>query len=607
MSNDTQDLFDFGSFRLEASERRLSRDGQPVPLTGKAFDVLHLLVRRAGRTVTKEEFMSVVWAGTTVEEANLADNISTLRQALNDDARDPRYIETVPKRGYRFVAEVLPAAPTASVAPSPRRWLPAIAVAAVLVIAAVTILRLLPRSAGSAHTLAVLPFKPLVRADRDPALEMGMTDALIARLSRIRSLRVRPTAAIMPYAETATDFREIAAKLDVDSVLDGKLQKSGDRVRVSVQLVRAADGSILWAGRFDEPFTDIFSLQDAISERVATALQIRLTSTDRQALRKRYTDNVEAYQLYLNGIEQWRTFTPDGLMASVNYQNAALKLDPDYALAWAGLAKAYNVLGIWGSVPAREAFPRSQAAAKKGLALDPNIAETHIPVAAGKLFYERDWSGAQRELDAAEELDPSHGDLHTLRGYYLQAMGRPDQALVELQRARDAAPDWEIAKYDLLHAYVIARRFDDALREARKMIALDPGPRDPQWVMGDALAAKGQYGAAIQSLEQAVKPPGAARVRIMGTLAWTYAKAGRPDRALELIEQIRRNDTPWMPMSMAEAYAGLGDHDAVFIWLNRACDDLFPFVWDVRNRHEYDGIRGDARYVQLLARMNLRP
>lgn len=618
MPNGRKDLYEFGPFRLDVAERQLFRDGAPVPLTIKAFEVLHLLVRNSDRTVTKEEFMSEVWAETVVEEGNLTDNISTLRQALADDAREPKYIRTVPKRGYRFVAEVRSSStPVESaaqtVAPPPRRkrFAPIAIAALVLIVIATIVMLVLSRrdavTATDARTLAVLPFKPLVAADRDPAMEMGMTDALIAKLSRVRGISVRPTTAVMPYIETASDLRAIAAKLDVESILDGKLQKSGDRVRVSVQLVRAADGVTVWADRFDERFTDIFALQDAISERVAAALEVRLTSSDRQSLAKRSTDNIEAYQLYLNGIHQWRTFTTEGLLASVNYHQAALKLEPDFALAWAGLSKSYNVIGIWGPLPAREAFPKSQEAARKAVALDPSSPETHVPVAAVKLFYERDWNGAQRELDTIAQLDGAHSDLHTLRGYYFQAMGRPVEALAELQLARAAAPDWRITQNDVLDALLEARRYDEAIAACREAIALDPAPSTPHAILGNALTIQGQHKEAIERLEHAVARTKRENSRHLASLARAYAKSGRRDTALALLQEVQGKRDPWMPISAANVHVALGDHDQAFLWLNRAADEKFAFLWDVRNRPEFDDIRGDARYAKLLRRIGLSP
>ena len=619
----TATRYHFGEFTLDSRERQLLRSGAPVPLTAKAIDVLELLVRHNDRTVTKEEFMDAVWAGTVVEEANLTDNISTLRQALGDDAREPKFIRTIPRRGYRFVAavtegergqDVETAAPALANEPrqrlSPRtRWGAVAIVAIVLASLGAWIVRSRratePEDAVRATKhLAVLPFKPLIAADRDPALEMGMTDTLITKLSRIHQLNVRPTVSVMPYADGRTDLREIAAKLEVDTLLDGKLQKSGDRVRVSVQLVRASDGVTLWADRFDERFTDIFALQDALSEKVVTALQLRLTSSERVSLQKHSTTNSEAYQLYLNGVHHWRSFSQEGLLASVNYQKAALKLDPNFALAWAGLAKAYSVMGIWGPLTPAEAFPQAIAAAEKGVALDPLEPETHIPIIANKLFYQRDWEGARRELDIIERLDPNDAGLMTLRGYYYQAMGQPEKTLPLLVKAADIAPDWQIAKNDVLSGLVEARQYEEAVRRARAANELDPNVSYQYFTLADALGALGRYAEAaaeIRKAPQFQKRSG----RYLGSLAWAEAKLGHRDEALALIREAAKDPLLWTNISVAEAYIALGDHDNAFAWLNRAADGGFPFLWDVRNRYRFDPIRNDPRYAKLLARIGL--
>lgn len=629
MPSDRSELVEFSDFRIDVRERQLLRRGEPVALTAKAFDVLHLLVTNRDRTVTKEEFMETVWAGTVVEEANLTDNISTLRQALGDDAREPRFIRTVPRRGYRFVAEVRDVAPTppardatAAQPASPHkepepatrlsgrmRWGGLAIVLLVLLSLGAWFARARRASATedailATKQLAVLPFKPLVAADRDAALELGMTDALIAKLSRIHQLSVRPTDSVMPYADGKASVRDIAAKLDVDTVLDGKLQKSGDRVRVSVQLVRAEDGVTLWADRFDERFTDIFALQDALSEKVASALQLRLTSAERTSLQKHSTSNPEAYELYLNGVHHWRSFCQEGLLASVNYHKAAIRLDPKFALAWAGLAKAYLVMGIWGPLTPAQAFPQSIEAAAKGVALDPDVAETHIPIVANKLFYLRDWDGARRELDLIERLDPNDAGLNTLRGYYYQAMGQPEKTLPLLQRALEIAPDWQIARNDVLAGLVETRRYQEAIDRARVANELDPNVSYQYFTLADALGAVGRYEEAAAEIR---KSPGFKKGtgRYLGSLAWAEAKLGHASEARALIQQAEKDHLLWTNISVAEAYIALGDHDQAFAWLNRAADEGFPFLWDVRNRYRFDPIRKDTRYAALLARIGL--
>lgn len=631
MPNERNEFYEFGPFRIDVAERQLFRDGTEVPLTTKAFEVLVLLVRNSSRTVTRDEFMNEVWAEAVVEESNLSDNISTLRQILGDDAREPKYIRTIPKRGYRFVADVRQAAEpdlvmhertrqrvTIEVDESPAllpasrgRMIGGITIAAVMVVAAIVYYATRPKPEPAprlqTRSLAVLPFKPLVAADRDAAMELGMTDALISKLSAIDEISVRPTTAVLPYVDRTIDVREIGGKLDVDTVLEGKIQKHGQRIRVSIQLVRTDDGAAVWADRFDEDVTDIFAMQDVISERVASALAVQLSPKERSSLAKRPTTSVEAYQLYLNGVHQWRSFSTDGLLAAINYHNAAIKLDPSFALAWAGLSNAYAVMGIYGPLPASEAFERARVAAARGVSLDPNAAETHVPVIAVKLFYERDWAGAKRELDILERLNESNGDLHSMRAYYFQAMGQPDRAQVELERAHALSPDWYVVRNDVLQGLIETRRFDEAITRAKRLIELEPNDRTGYEIVGDALAAKGEYDAAVPYLERALQLTRRIKSRPAGRQAWAHARAGRKTEALKALAVAKQDESPWMPMNVAAAYAGLGEHDQVFAWLDRAEREKVAFLWDIRQRYEFDEIRRDPRYAAILRKLKLDP
>ena len=608
---------EFGPFRIDIAERQLFRDGAEIPLTAKVFDILRVLVLSGGRTITKEEFMLAVWPDAVVEESNLTDNISTLRQILGDDAREPKYIKTVPKRGYRFVAAVRERAPAVNSvregASEPRRsYVVQIAVSSVV---AVAIAALLIFRSGAPHDqkqtsprrVAVLPFKPLVAANRDPALELGITDALISKLSNIRQITVRPTSAVLSYTKEGQDLRAIATELDVDALIDGKVQKSGDRVRLSVQMVRAADGVPMWAHTFDEKVTDLFAVQDAISAKAATALAVALSANEKTEVAKRPTEDVEAYQLYMKGRYLWRTFSPASVEASVSHYEAAIARDPQFALAYAGLADSYTILGIYGPLTPKEAAPKARAASAKAIALDPNLSGAHLGSGAGKLFFDWDWEGARVAFTRAMELDPNNHDAHTLYGYYLQTQDRHDEALQHLRRTRDLVPEWSVANNDVFRGLQIARRYDEAIAHARRVIQLEPGNKTAHVVLAQSLAGKGLYGealAALSSVEAPVSPR--SRAEWYGLIAYAHAMMGNRAEAMKQLEVLKAIPSVMTPACVASVYSGLGDKDRAFSALERAYEERDPFIWRIRTLPQFDALRADPRWAALMGRLKLR-
>ena len=650
--------YEFGPFHLDEKERRLLRDGAELVLREngrderlppKAFDLLLALVKRRDHILRREELFETLWPDTFVDDNRLSDNISTLRRFLGDRPKNSHYIETIPKHGYRFVAEVrevggqleqtrivigeesemasvdsldsgghdfgTPALPPAAV--SRRRQDSLLIAAGCLLLGALAVVAYFalrsktPPPGGRtplAKSIAVLPFKPLVSARSDPALELGMTDALITKLSNSRQIVVRPTSSVMKYTGEGQDLRAAGSELKVDVLLEGKVQRDGDRIRLTVQLLRPGDVAPLWADKFDEKFTDIFTLQDAISTRVANALALRLSAEERELVAKRYTDNVEAYQLYLKGRQHWRTFTQAGLLTSVNYYNEALKIDPNYALAYTGLANAYSVLGIYGPLTANEAMPKARAAVEKALALDGNLPEAHSALGGNKLFYERDWPGAERELKRALELNPNSVDAHTLYGYYLQAMGKAEEACGVLRRAKDLAPQWFVTDGDLLNCLIDARRYDEAIAESRRILKLEPDNVYANHVLGAALTEKGELSEAILALRRGIEArEDNYRPKLLSQLGYTYGVGGQREQAFKIIARLKARPNLWAPFHLAKIYTGLDDHEQAFAWLDRAADQQFAFLYEIKSQPQFDRLRTDPRYAILLRRLNLAP
>ena len=451
-------IYEFGDFRLDAARRLLTgRDGRPVPLTPKPFETLLYLVEHGGTVLDKDELLRAVWPDTAVEENNLSQCISQLRRALGEKPGQHRYIVTVSGRGFRFVAPVSVStdgqASAGAATPSPgpeaersedlatdaRRTagragglksnLRFVALASVLFVGLASAGLFLWRArtgtapasslessaapppvpaASSVKTVAVLPFKPLVQGAQDQALELGMADTLIAKLSNSREVVVRPISAVRRFGALEQDPQAAGRELNVEAVLDGHIQRRGERIRVTARLLNVGDGRQLWAGQFDEKMPDIFAVQDAISERVASALALTLTGEERSRIKRRDTGNVEAYQLCLRGRYFLSKRRPDALHRAVEHFRQAIALDPNYALAYAGLADAYGFLlnAEYGGMPPREMTPKAKEAALKAVALDDTLAEAHA-VLGRILGFERDWHAAGRELQRAIELDPN--------------------------------------------------------------------------------------------------------------------------------------------------------------------------------------------------------
>ncbi|PYQ05375.1 MAG: hypothetical protein DMF82_08645, partial [Acidobacteria bacterium] len=368
-------MYDFGPFRLDPPKRLLLREGRPLALTPRAFDILVVLIENRGRVVDKDELMRLVWADVVVEEANLTQSVFTLRKLLGDGPHEHRYIATVPRRGYQFVADVCETHPA---------WPPS------------------TRPDSPARSLAVLPFAALGR-EVDEYMGLGLADALITRMGNIRQIVVRPTSAVRPYVGRATDPVSAGRRLGVDMVLEGSIQRAAGRIRVTVQLVSVDAGASVWGQCFDESLTDIFSIEDSISTRLATALVSSLTAEEKQRLHQRYTQDHEAYDAYLRGRHQWNTRTENGLRKALQQFERAVERDPAYALAHAGLADCYTLLGSAGyaMLPPREALARARAAAVRALEIDPDLAEAHTSLALVKFRLDWDWRDAESEFRRA--------------------------------------------------------------------------------------------------------------------------------------------------------------------------------------------------------------
>ncbi|HEX8844439.1 MAG TPA: protein kinase [Pyrinomonadaceae bacterium] len=455
-------------------------------------------------------------------------------------------------------------------------------------------------------TLAVLPFKPLSGKSQDQILEIGMTDALITKLSNVRQIVVRPTSAVLKYAELAQDSLAAGREQGVDSVLEGKIQKVGDRVRVTVQLLRVDSGTPLWADTFDGKFTDIFAVQDSISERVAAALQLELTGEERGGLAKRYTENPEAYQLFLKGRHVWGQFTPESHRMAIKYFEQAIALDPNYALAYTGLSETYSAAGSNSWLPPREAMPKAKQAALKAIEIDDTLGEAHTALGAIALFYEWDWDTAERELRRAVILNPSYANPHQLYSYYLTTRGRFDEAIYEAEQAHKIDPLSPKMYGGLADAYQNARNYDRAIELYREALEIDPGFAGNHAGLGATYEMKGMYEEAIAEYQRAVSLAG--RIPIaLSALGHAYAMAGKRSEALGILDELKEMSRrePVSPYDFAVLYRGLGDRDRMFEQLDKAFEERSSRLIWLKVEPFFDPFRSDPRFQEMLQRMKL--
>ncbi|MBA3357328.1 MAG: winged helix-turn-helix domain-containing protein [Pyrinomonadaceae bacterium] len=642
MNEAQEHIYEFGDFRIDAAKRLLLKcDGERVSLTPKAFDTLLYLVQHSGTLLDKDELLRAVWGDTIVEENNLNQHISTLRRVLGEKRDEHQYIMTVPGRGYRFIADVSThtnvneqkrveknqpalgqkqatesntdaASQLAKRAGEQNRyvWIGLLAALVMigLIVAAFYFWRARTKTSSvpSIRTIAVLPFKPLVAENRDEALEMGMADTLIARLSNSREIIVRPLSSVRRYRGLEQDPQAAGRALGVESVLDGSIQRWGDRIRVNARLVSVSDGASLWSETFDEKFTDVFAVQDTISERVTGALALRLSSEEKRRLTKRYTENTEAYQLYLIGRFHWGRLTPPEIGKSIEYFQQAIEIDPAYALAYGGLAKAYTSLPITSDVPPTDAFPKAKAAALKALEIDESLDDVHATLGIVKCWFDWDWSGAQRECERAVDLNPNSGEAHRACALLLFYLGRHDEAITEGKRARELDPLSLITNLNEGMFLHYAGRDDEAVARLRKTLELDPNFWIARLTLAKVYTRRRMYPEAIAELSKARELSGG-NTETISLIGYAWALSGNRAQAQttldELISLSTRRYVP--PYNIAMVYNGLDEKDEALAWLEKAYEERDVRLTFIKIDPKWDSFRSDSRFAAIIKRIGL--
>jgi DNA-binding winged helix-turn-helix (wHTH) protein/TolB-like protein/lipoprotein NlpI len=624
MASKEQCLYELGPFRIDPNDRLLLRQGKPVPLTAKAFDTLLVLVHSGGHLVEKSELMKSVWGDCFVEDGNLAVTVSMLRKALGDEGEERKYIQTVAKRGYRLIGavrqvrdEAEPApVPAAALKPSTRpKWWQAVAVLKIGLLVAASLAGAatwmhLHNARGAVpqiRSLAVLPFHTLTPTkDSRDYLGLGMADALITKLGSTGRVIVRPTSAVMKYASGPPDSLAAGREQKVDAVLDGRIQSLPDTVRITVQLLRVADGASLWADTFEENPQRVFALEDAVAVRIADSMSISLSGEQRKLMARQQTEDAVAYQLYLRGRYFWSKRTKDGLQRSISYYDQAVEQDPKYALAYAGLADSYGLLGSYGVEPASQADPRAKAAAVKALQLDDSLVQAHSSLGMIYFFDEWNWPLAEREFQRAIALNPNYSIVHTWYGLNLAALGRFDEALRQVRRAQELDPLSLIVDTDVGRILYLSRHYDQAIQAYRKVLDLDPNFARAHTRLGMAYAAKRELRLASEEFQKAQQLSGPDPY-LYGLLGYTQALAGNRETARRLLQELlQRSQREYVPaFSVALIYVGLGDRQAALDWLEKAYQDRSTLMVYAKTDPLLDPLRSAPQFTALLQRMKL--
>ena len=480
----------------------------------------------------------------------------------------------------------------------------ALAVAAVVLVG--TRFVRFPTSADAIDSVAVLPFINDTGDSNIEYLSDGITESVIDNLSQLRSLRVTARSTVFRYKGTTGDPQKVGQDLRVRAVLSGRLLKQGDVFIVRAELMDVVDGSQLWGNHYNRKAADLFALQEDVSRDISEKLRLRLTTEERQRLTKRYTENAEAYQLYLKGRYHWNKLSPDGLLKAVEYMQQALDKDPSYALAYAGMADAYNIISFFNVMPSREAMPKAKVAASKALEIDAGLAEAHLSLLWASFTYDWDWPAATRHLEQAMALNPAAVNEVAAYPFYLTVAGRSDEAVSVARRASELDPVSAGRSHTLAVQLYLARHFDEAIAECRRTVELDPNFSVAYEVLGGAFAAKGMYTEALPFAEKAValNPYNAMSRAYLG---YVYGSMGNRTQALRIVDELagasKQRYVPALPFAVV--YVGLGQKDQAFASLEKAYEERFNRLAYLRREPIWDRLRSDPRFDDLLRRIGL--
>ncbi|MEP6818672.1 MAG: winged helix-turn-helix domain-containing protein [bacterium] len=642
MAEQTSEFYEFGRFRVKSEERVLLRGDELVPLTPKAFDILLTLLENDGRIVNKDDLMKKVWPNTFVEEGNLTQNVSLLRKALGESANGPQFIETVPRRGYRFVAPVKRASEngqntsleTEASLQSPEQekqstipfgrspldvglWtflsprLPAVALTLAFVLAAVAGIAYLSArskagaSPSSIQSIAVLPFVDDSPDGDAEFLDDEIAESLVNSLTKLPKLRVVPRSVMVSYKGRNVDPRQVGEELNVRAVVTGRVHRHGDTISIQADLIDLDSVSQIWGQHYDRRLADILLVQEEISRDIFENLRLKLNVEEQKQL--------EAYRLYLKGRNAWNKRTPEGLQQGIDYFQQTINADPNYAAAYAGLADCYNMQVIYGVHQPKDGFPKAKEAAVKALEMDETLAEAHTSLAFIKFRWDRDRVEAEREFQLAIKYKPTYAPAHQWYSSYLVALERFDEAVAEAKRTSELEPLSFIASSHLGWILYLSGRNDEAITQCTKILSLDPNSFPAHRYLGLAYEQKRMYPQAIDEFQKGVKLSGSPLV--LALLGHAYAVSGKTKEARQVLSDLhdlsesreaesRRYVSPY---TVAAIYTGLGDKDQAFKWLEQAYEERDVWLMNLKVDPVFAKLRSDKRFQDLLTRAGLRP
>ena len=562
----TRLIYEFGPFRVDARERQLLRDGEVVSITPKVFDILLVLVENPGHLLSKAEIMKVVWPDTSVEEGNLTRNISTLRNVLSEASPTTQYIETVPWRGYRFVASVKQVRGASVTKPI--------------------------------DSIAVLPF---TNAASDPSLEFlsdGITENVINTLSQLKRLRVMSRNSSLRYRGRQVDASEVGGDLKVRAVMVGRVAKHDELLSISVELVDALDDTHIWGAQYLRHFSDICTIPAKIAEEISAKLHVQLTGDEERRMTRGHTKSAEAYQLYLKGRYYFNKLTLDGVQKGVEYLQHAIETDPTYALAYAALGDCHNYLAN------RDEAKRS---VNKALELDVELGEAHASLGFFRFLYDWDFAGAESEFVKALALSPNYAEAHHWYGIFLANLGRHVEARQEAQLAVEREPLSLLMNMTGALNFYLARQYDLAIAQLQRVIEMEPNFPAVHGVLGCVYVQKQMFLQALaeyQTVIELTKGATVVETSVKVLMGQAHARSGKKAEAMQLLEEANAAGTA-SPYSIAGLYAALNNQDKAFESLNKAYEEHDMQLVSLKVDPSLDGLRNDVRFADLVRRVGL--